>query len=351
MAARIIPSSRGAAVTKLPAKQDGTARYIQSAALLMGFIRFLNKSSGKSLDVYGGIATRGANVWTTVWMGGEAAQRWKFVPVGKEKLAPPVSSILSGTEVEPGTTVSLSGSVSGASIFYTLDGSAPTVKSIRYVNPIAIEKDTVILAYAVKDGYRDSDTAVFRYTVKKSTESVDPVDPVDPVEPGNPENPENPEPSEDTENQGDGLWIAGINKAGYPYTGEALRPAVRVYDKNTLLTEKTDYTIAYKNNTKAGRATITVTGKGNYSGKETVDFDILPIDVGSEEVHAMDFCVKTGKKAQRPIPALYYMGTRLKSGRDFTITYANASNIYAQTGEYRVPEHTALQRRISIRQK
>lgn len=371
------------------ARKTGRDSQIYTVSCLAdGFYKIIHKSSGKSLDVYEGIATRGANVchwsggyngghnqqwtfseagggsyyiqprcsgqyldvangqtaentnvWTTVWMGGEAAQRWKFVPAGKEKLALPVSSIPSGTEVEPGTTVSLSCGVSGASIFYTLDGTAPTVKSIRYVNPIAIEKATVILAYAAKDGYRDSDTAVFRYTVKKSTDPVDPVDPVDPIDPvkpGNPEEPQNPEPSEDTENQGDGLWIAGINQAGYPYTGEALRPAVRVYDKNTLLTEKTDYTIAYKNNTKAGRATITVTGKGNYSGKESVDFDILPIDVGSEEVYAVDFCVKTSKKVQRPIPALYYMGTRMKSGRDFTITYANASNIYAQTGEYRV---------------
>lgn len=149
--------------------------------------------------------------------------------------------------------------------------------------------------------------------------------------------PENPseEPS-DTENQGDGLWVSGVNKSGYPYTGETIKPAIKVYDKTTLLTEKTDYTISYKNNTKAGKATITVSGKGNYFNKETVTFDILPVNIGSEEVHAMDFYVKIGNKAQKPVPELYYMGTKLKNNKDFTISYANTSNVYAQTGEYSV---------------
>ena len=142
------------------------------------------------------------------------------------------------------------------------------------------------------------------------------------------------EDSTDTEDQGDGLWISGISKTGYTYTGEAIKPAISVYDKTTLLTEKTDYSITYKNNTKAGTATVIVTGRGNYSGKETVSFDILPADIGSQEVHAMDFYVKIGKKAQKPVPELYYMGAKLKNNKDFTISYSNATNIYLQPGEY-----------------
>ena len=142
------------------------------------------------------------------------------------------------------------------------------------------------------------------------------------------------ENSTDTEDQGDGLWISGISKTGYTYTGEAIKPAISVYDKTTLLTEKTDYSITYKNNTKAGTATVIVTGRGNYSGKETVSFDILPADIGSQEVHAMDFYVKIGKKAQKPVPELCYMGAKLKNNKDFTISYSNATNIYLQPGEY-----------------
>ncbi|MDE6364782.1 MAG: hypothetical protein K2L86_11090 [Lachnospiraceae bacterium] len=48
----------------------------------------------------------------------------------------------------------------------------------------------------------------------------------------------------------------------------------------------------------------------------------------------MDFYVKTGKKAQKPAPELYYMGIKLKNNKDFTISYSNDANIYSQPGEY-----------------
>ena len=132
------------------------------------------------------------------------------------------------------------------------------------------------------------------------------------------------------------LWIAGIDDNGYTYTGEAIKPVVRVYDKNTLLKEKTDYTISYKNNTKVGEATITVTGKGNYSGKDTATFKILPVDISGDDVYAMDFYVKISKKAQKPVPGLYYLGMKLKNKKDFTVEYSNASGVYSQAGEYSV---------------
>lgn len=54
-------------------------------------------------------------------------------------------------------------------------------------------------------------------------------------------------------------------------------------------------------------------------------------------MYAESFYVKTNaKKAQKPVPELYYMGTKLKNNKDFTITYSNTSGIYAQEGEYSV---------------
>lgn len=63
------------------------------------------------------------------------------------------------------------------------------------------------------------------------------------------------------------------NKA---YTGKAITPAVTVKDGGKKLTEGTDYTVSYKNNTKIGTATATITGKGDYSGTKTVKFKIVP---------------------------------------------------------------------------
>ena len=40
------------------------------------------------------------------------------------------------------------------------------------------------------------------------------------------------------------------------------------------LKQGTDYTVSYKNNTKAGTATVTVSGKGNYTGSKDASFTI-----------------------------------------------------------------------------
>lgn len=139
----------------------------------------------------------------------------------------------------------------------------------------------------------------------------------------------------------EGLWIAGLSEEGYAYTGKALKPAVRVYDHTTLLREKTDYTIAYKNNTKAYEydlfdeafdirkaPTITVTGKGNYTGKDTQTFRILPLDIGggvddlgNDVFAADDVTVAYNSKAQKPIPTLWWNDKKLKNKTDYTVSY------------------------------
>lgn len=60
------------------------------------------------------------------------------------------------------------------------------------------------------------------------------------------------------------------------YTGKALTPALVIRDGYTKLTAGTDYTLTYKNNTKVGTASVTIKGKGNYTGSKTVKFRIIP---------------------------------------------------------------------------
>ena len=75
------------------------------------------------------------------------------------------------------------------------------------------------------------------------------------------------------------------------YTGSAITPEVEVKDtaRNTVLTKNTDYTISYKNNVNAGTATITITGKGNYTGTVEKTFKINgdenPIKVTNKTVY------------------------------------------------------------------
>lgn len=60
----------------------------------------------------------------------------------------------------------------------------------------------------------------------------------------------------------------------FTYTGSPVTPAVSVTLKNTRLIEDRDYTLVYTNHTNVGTATVTVTGKGNYTGTATRTFVI-----------------------------------------------------------------------------
>ena len=60
--------------------------------------------------------------------------------------------------------------------------------------------------------------------------------------------------------------------------GEELTPEVTVKDGGVKLTQGTDYTVSYKNNVNAGKATVTITGIGEYGGTTSVTFTILQAD-------------------------------------------------------------------------
>ena len=58
------------------------------------------------------------------------------------------------------------------------------------------------------------------------------------------------------------------------YTGNAITPKPSLSWNGLPLTEGTDYTLSYSNNTDEGTATITATGKGNFSGTLIREFTI-----------------------------------------------------------------------------
>lgn len=57
-------------------------------------------------------------------------------------------------------------------------------------------------------------------------------------------------------------------------SGSALTPDLRVTHGNKVLEAGKDYTAAYENNTNSGKAAVTITGNGNYSGAASKDFMI-----------------------------------------------------------------------------
>ncbi|MDF2885225.1 MAG: S-layer protein, partial [Clostridiaceae bacterium] len=73
----------------------------------------------------------------------------------QQTVATPTGSITSGA-VASGTTVTLSSSTSGATIYYTTNGTTPTTSSTQYTGAITINSAMTIKAIAVKSGMTDS---------------------------------------------------------------------------------------------------------------------------------------------------------------------------------------------------
>lgn len=68
--------------------------------------------------------------------------------------------------------------------------------------------------------------------------------------------------------------VSGVKKA-YARTGKSIKPKVKVKVSGVTLKKGMDYSISYKKNKKRGKATITIKGKGNYTGTKKVTFKIV----------------------------------------------------------------------------
>lgn len=139
----------------------------------------------------------------------------------------------------------------------------------------------------------------------------------------------------------EGLWIVEIPEQ--QYTGKAIKPEVEVYHNADKLELGVDYSVSYKNNVnaadkKAGKApTVTVTGKGNYSGKETATFTILSQSLNAEAVVIDNIYCPSNGKLQKKLPVVTWNGKKLKKDKDYTVSYPDTvDGAYVNVGIYKV---------------
>ncbi len=59
------------------------------------------------------------------------------------------------------------------------------------------------------------------------------------------------------------------------YTGQSIKPSVKVFHSSAILSEGTDYTVSYGENVNVGKGTVIISGTGNYTGNITKEFQIL----------------------------------------------------------------------------
>ena len=88
------------------------------------------------------------------------------------------------------------------------------------------------------------------------------------------------------------LSTVAFTAANCVYTGAPVETTI-----TSALTENVDYTLSYDNNILPGTASVTITGKGNYSGTKT-----LPFTIADDPTIAADVRIN-------PVTPVYYTGT------------------------------------------
>ncbi len=117
-----------------------------------------------------------------------------------------------------------------------------------------------------------------------------------------------------------------LTTSAYTYTGSVRKPSVKTVDGMTL-TAGTDYTIKYSNasSKNAGTYTVTVTGKGNYTGTSAkATYKINKASIASKKIVLTSTAYTYNGSVRRPAVKTVN-GKALKSGTDYTIKYCNAS--------------------------
>ncbi len=108
------------------------------------------------------------------------------------------------------------------------------------------------------------------------------------------------------------------------YTGRALKPAVTVKWGSEILKAKKDYTVTYQNNKEQGIATVTIIGKGKYSGTITRNFSIM-YSISKASVKAIPAVNFTGENHTPDVTVVYNKKTLVKN-KDYTVNYTNNRN-------------------------
>ena len=120
-----------------------------------------------------------------------------------------------------------------------------------------------------------------------------------------------------------------LSTTKYTYNGKAKRPTVKGL---SAFVNGTDYTIAYKSNVKSGKATVTVTGKGDCAGfsAKTATFRIVPNKAAISKL-------TKGKRT---------MKVRIKSQKKAAVSGYQIAYKYGKSGKYKKVTTTKLTKKI-----
>ena len=115
------------------------------------------------------------------------------------------------------------------------------------------------------------------------------------------------------------------NVSSQTYTGNVISPLLTITYNNKTLKKDTDYTLSYSNNINAGTATITITGKGNFTGTTSKTFSISARAMSDTSVVNVGSQTYTGNSIL-PLPTITYNNKTLKKDTDYTLSYSDNIN-------------------------
>ena len=120
------------------------------------------------------------------------------------------------------------------------------------------------------------------------------------------------------------------NVSSQTYTGNGISPLPTITYNNKTLKKDTDYTLSYSNNINAGTATITITGKGNFTGTTSKTFSISARAMSDTSVANISSQTYTGNVIS-PLPTITYNNKTLKKDTDYTLSYSDNINVGTAT--------------------
>lgn len=191
---------------------------------------------------------------------------------------------------------SKTGKIDDVAFWYTEDDSIATVTADGLVS--GVDAGTTKVHYATEDGRYDA-SAIVVVTARETTDK-------------------------------EALLESDVNvvKAVH-FTGGEVTPGVQVIHNGVTLTEDVDYQLVYSNNIKVGTGKVTVVGSGDFTGKITKTFEIVPADEPITEGMYVDPIADQTYTGSALTPAVFVHDgeNMLVEGVDYKLSYKNNTKV------------------------
>ncbi len=151
----------------------------------------------------------------------------------------------------------------------------------------------------------------------------------------------------DSEGNDTGICVEILNPDSFVYTGKAIKPQVVVRDQGKILTPGTDYTVSYKNNTKAAddsvkaslQPQITIQGKGNFKSvkKITVYFSIRQAEMSELEISLPTLVTAKSRDARQTVKVKVQTPLITVPSANYTVLYFTDEGLAEQVSGITAP--------------